>query len=54
MAHKTCFVIWPIGDEGTETRDTADTVLEYIITAATEETGYAAPQRAETKWNSPE
>ena len=30
-AKKTCFVISPIGDEGTPIRQRADTLLNYII-----------------------
>lgn len=35
-----CFVIMPIGDEGTDTRKRADNVLDYIIRPAAEECGY--------------
>ncbi|WP_410765796.1 hypothetical protein [Haloferax sp. DFSO60] len=37
---KECFVICPIGDEGSETRDDADKLMEYIINKAVEEFGY--------------
>lgn len=36
MAKKTCFVVSPIGDEGSEIRKHADTVLEHIIKPALE------------------
>jgi hypothetical protein len=35
-----CFVISPIGEEGTEIRRRADQVLKHIITPAAEECGY--------------
>lgn len=31
MAEKACFVIGPIGDENTPTRNNADTLLRYVI-----------------------
>ena len=37
---KTCFVIAPIGIEGTEIRTRSDQLLEYVITPATENHGY--------------
>jgi hypothetical protein len=37
---KTCFVIGPIGEPGTETRNRADTLLEYIIKPAVKPLGY--------------
>ncbi len=37
---KTCFVISPIGEEGSATRERADQVLEYVIKPACEECGY--------------
>ena len=43
---KTCFVISPIGDQGTEIRKRSDTVLKYIITPAVEENGFQ-PIRAD-------
>lgn len=37
---KLCFVIAPIGDEGTEVRRRSDQILKYIIEAAAQECGY--------------
>jgi hypothetical protein len=37
---KKCFVITPIGSEGSETRQKSDDVLKYIIKPALEEIGY--------------
>ena len=42
MSAKNCFVISPIGMEGTATREHADDVFDYIIRPATEKTGYTA------------
>jgi len=42
----TCFVISPIGEEESETREQSDTVFEYIIEAALEEFNYS-PIRAD-------
>lgn len=39
---RTCFVIGPIGDEGSETRRRSDQVLKYIIAEVVEEFGYEA------------
>lgn len=39
---KTCFVISPIGEEGSDTRNRADKVLKYIIKPAVERCGYKA------------
>jgi len=39
---KTCFVISPIGEEGSETRRRSDQVLKHIIKPATESCGYLA------------
>ena len=39
---KSCFVIAPIGDPGTETRKRSDLVLKYIISPAVEQCGYTA------------
>lgn len=36
MSKKTCFVVSPIGDEGSEIRKHADTVLEHIVKPALE------------------
>lgn len=38
---KTCFVISPIGKEGTEVRTNADEVLDYIIGPVCEKYGYS-------------
>ncbi len=40
--NKICFVIGPIGDEGTEKRRQSDQVLNYIIAPAVKECGYEA------------
>jgi hypothetical protein len=37
---KICFVISPIGEEGSETRERADQVLKHIISASIEPLGY--------------
>ena len=42
-----CFVISPIGSEGSETRKHADEVLEFIIKDAVEPLGFKV-QRADT------
>ena len=39
-AEKTCFVISPIGVEGTESRDRADQVLHYVIEPAAQSFNY--------------
>jgi len=39
---KKCFVIMPIGEEGSEIRDRSDKVLEHIIKPTVEECGYEA------------
>lgn len=39
---RTCFVISPIGDEGTESRRRADRVFKHIIEPVVEECGYKA------------
>ncbi len=44
---KTCFVIAPIGKEGSETRKHSDQVLEYIIKPAMEDCGYEAKRADE-------
>lgn len=44
---KKCFVICPIGDEGTPTRFWADNVLECIITPALNKFQYELPIRAD-------
>ncbi len=40
QAHKMCFVVGPIGDSGTPTRDNADMIAEYIVRPAVEALGY--------------
>ena len=44
---KSCFVICPIGDPGSEVRTRSDEVLESIIRPAVEPHGYARPVRAD-------
>lgn len=44
---KICFVIAPIGDEGSETRERSDQILKYIIKPAADECGYKA-ERADS------
>ena len=39
---KTCFVIAPIGESGSETRKRSDIVLKYVISPAAEQCGYSA------------
>ena len=39
---KSCFVISPIGEEGSETRKRADQILKHVIRPAVEQRGYAA------------
>jgi hypothetical protein len=39
---KTCFVIAPIGEAGSETRKRSDLILKYIISPAAEHCGYSA------------
>ena len=39
--NKTCFIITPIGKEGTEIRKNADEVLEYIINPVCDSFGYS-------------
>jgi len=39
---KSCFVIAPIGQEESETRNRSDLVLKHIIKPAAEECGYKA------------
>jgi hypothetical protein len=38
--NKECFVISPIGPEGSSTRERADKILDHVIRAVTEERGY--------------
>lgn len=40
IKQKICFVISPIGEEGSETRERSDQVLKHIITAPVEQLGY--------------
>lgn len=40
MERKTCFLVCPIGEEGTETRQRSDTLLEYLIKPVCQEKGY--------------
>lgn len=44
---KICFVIAPIGEEGSETRKRSDQILKYIIGPAADECGYKA-ERADS------
>jgi hypothetical protein len=39
-AKKICFIISPIGEEGSETRERSDQVLKHIITNSVEQLGY--------------
>lgn len=39
---KNCFVIAPIGDEGSETRKRSDQILKYVISPALEATSFRA------------
>jgi len=45
---KSCFVVSPIGEQGSDTRRCADQVLKHIITPAVKECGFADPVRADT------
>jgi hypothetical protein len=42
VSKKICFVIAPIGEKGSETKDRSDKVLKYIIRPSVEECGYKA------------
>jgi len=44
---KSCFVIAPIGEEGTDIRRRSDQVLKHIICPAAEKCGYEEPIRAD-------
>jgi len=46
-SNKTCFVICPIGDEGSAERKWSDDLLECIITPVVEKMGYQKPIRAD-------
>ena len=39
---KTCFVISPIGEEGSDTRKRSDQVLKHVIAPAADFCGYEA------------
>ena len=39
---KTCFIVSPIGDEGSETRNNADKLLRYVITPVCASCGFTA------------
>jgi hypothetical protein len=45
---KICFVIAPIGEEGSETRERSDQILEFIIEPAAKECGYERVERADS------
>ncbi|TMV06320.1 hypothetical protein FGK63_14270 [Ruegeria sediminis] len=47
MTQKTCFVVSPIGDRGTDVRRQADCVLEYIIKPALAGLDYDEPIRVD-------
>jgi hypothetical protein len=42
VSKKTCFVIAPIGEEGSDTRRRSDQVLEHVIKPSAKECGYEA------------
>lgn len=44
---QTCFVISPIGDEGSDIRKRSDQILEYVITPPVEACGFSKPIRAD-------
>jgi len=44
---KSCFVIAPIGAEGTPTRKRSDQILKYVIRPAAEACGFVDPVRAD-------
>lgn len=44
---RICFVVGPIGDEGSETRRRSDQLLRHIIEPAAKECGYAQIIRAD-------
>jgi hypothetical protein len=44
---KTCFVIGPIGQDGTDIRAHADDLIKYIIAPVVEPLGYSHPERAD-------
>lgn len=45
---KTCFVVSPIGEEGSAIREKADKVLRYVIKPALEEIGYEVERADES------
>lgn len=44
---KTCFFIGPIGDEGSQTRDWSDQVLNLIVAPVVTSFGYETPRRSD-------
>ena len=40
---RVCFIIAPIGDDGSPTRDRSNNVMDFIITPALEKCGYKVP-----------
>lgn len=44
---KTCFVIAPIGADGSDTRKRSDKILKFVIIPAVRECGYDDPARAD-------
>lgn len=44
---KTCFFIGPIGDEGSQTRDWSDQVLNLIVAPVVTSLGYESPRRSD-------
>lgn len=47
VAEKICFVIGPIGEEGSDTRKRSDTVLQHVIRPVALECGYSSVLRAD-------
>lgn len=47
MARKECFVLAPLGLEGSEVRRRSNDLLEYVIRPATEQTGYTVARADE-------
>jgi len=47
MSQKTCFVIAPIGEPGSETRKRSDKLLKYVIAPTVQACGYADAIRAD-------
>lgn len=52
MTKKTCFVISPIGGEGSEIRKRMDLTFNQIIKPVVEDAGYETPIRADHIWES--